>query len=252
LIRARALAVIGRIRARRGQGDPWAPLEEALALIGPWGDNQDLSPVYAARSEAAWLHGDKARAREEARRGLAQAVRHPHDAWWLGETAFWAWRARLIEQLPEAAAQPYLLHTTGMLHDAALLWQKLGCPYHQAQVLADSAQETDLRLSLELAHALGAQPLARYVRERLRAMGASQIARGPHRSTRQNPFHLSDREVEVLDLLGTELSNAQIAERLVLSPKTVEHHVAAIFRKLGVHDRVAAGHQARLTAHKDR
>jgi DNA-binding NarL/FixJ family response regulator len=250
VVRAKALAVIGRLRARRGHGDPWAPLDEALALIGPSGDTQDLCPTYAARSEAAWLQGDDARA--EARRGLAQAVLFPGDAWWLGEAGFWAWRAGLIEQLPDGSAQPYLLHAAGDHREAALAWQRVGCPYHQAQALTDSADEGELRHALELSHALGAQPLARLASGRLRAIGAVGIARGPRHSTRRNPLSLTDREVEVLTLLSDELSNAEIAERLVVSPKTVDHHVAAIFRKLGVHDRAAArDHAARLKL-KDR
>ncbi len=241
----------GRLRARRGHEDPWAPLDEALVLIGPSGDNQDLCPIYAARSEAAWLQGDGARASDESRRGLEQALRQPNDAWWLGDAAFWAWRAGLIEQLPDGVPQPYLLHAAGHHRQAGLAWQRVGCPYHQAQALADSTDEGDLRHSLELLHALGAQPLARRVRGRLHAIGAVGVARGPRHSTRRNPFSLTDREVEVLTLVSDELSNAEIAERLVVSPKTVDHHVAAIFRKLGVHDRAAARRQAAHFGVKD-
>jgi DNA-binding NarL/FixJ family response regulator len=50
----------------------------------------------------------------------------------------------------------------------------------------------------------------------------------------------------VLRLLGEGLTNAQIAERLVISPKTAEHHVARVFRKLGVRTRAeAAAYAAR-------
>jgi DNA-binding CsgD family transcriptional regulator len=51
---------------------------------------------------------------------------------------------------------------------------------------------------------------------------------------------LTRREEEVLALLGLGLSNAQIAARLFVSPKTVEHHVGHIFEKLGVKTRAAA------------
>jgi DNA-binding NarL/FixJ family response regulator len=49
---------------------------------------------------------------------------------------------------------------------------------------------------------------------------------------------LSPRELEVAALLHERLTNRQIAERLVLSPKTVENHVARIFEKLDVRSRV--------------
>ncbi|MEX1265030.1 MAG: LuxR C-terminal-related transcriptional regulator [Actinomycetota bacterium] len=127
----------------------------------------------------------------------------------------------------------------------------MGCPYHQAQALADSSDEADLRQSLALLNALDAQPLARVVRDRLRAIGARRIARGPHRSTRRNPARLTEREVEVLAHVSVGRSNAEIAERLVVSPKTVDHHVSAILRKLGVHDRATAARLAERLAMKD-
>jgi DNA-binding NarL/FixJ family response regulator len=55
-----------------------------------------------------------------------------------------------------------------------------------------------------------------------------------------NPANLTPRELEVLALLGDGLTNAEIAERLFLSEKTVGHHVSAILRKLGVANRVQA------------
>jgi DNA-binding CsgD family transcriptional regulator/tetratricopeptide (TPR) repeat protein len=240
VIRAKGLTVIGRLRARRGDANPWAPLDEAWSLVGPAGDSQDVVPTAAARTEAAWLQQDAARAAEEARRGLALATEHPDDTWLLGEAAYCAWKVGLIEQLPAGSPQPYLLHAAGRHRDAAIVWERLGCPYHQAQALADSSHEADLRQSLTLLHALDAQPLVRIVRERLRAIGARSISRGPRRSTRRHPAQLTERQVEVLAQLRDGRSNAEIAKRLVVSPKTVDHHVSAILRKLGVHDRVAA------------
>ena len=66
---------------------------------------------------------------------------------------------------------------------------------------------------------------------KLRAIGA-KVPRGARASTRSNVGGLTDREVEVLDLLDEGLRNAEIADRLHLSEKTVGHHVSAILAKL--------------------
>ncbi len=63
----------------------------------------------------------------------------------------------------------------------------------------------------------------------------------PPRETRANGIgELSRREREVLRLVAEGLGDAEIAERLVLSPHTVHRHVANILRKLGLHSRSAA------------
>ena len=55
--------------------------------------------------------------------------------------------------------------------------------------------------------------------------------------TRANAARLTARELEVATLLAGALTNAEIADRLVLSPKTVDHHVSAVLSKLGVSNR---------------
>ena len=71
-------------------------------------------------------------------------------------------------------------------------------------------------------------------------MGVSSVPRGRRPTTRANPAGLTDRQVQVLDLMAQGLSNREIASRLVISAKTVEHHVGAVLRKLGVHTREQA------------
>jgi DNA-binding NarL/FixJ family response regulator len=83
--------------------------------------------------------------------------------------------------------------------------------------------------------------------QRLRSLGVRDLPalrRGPQPSTRANPAGLTRREVEVLALVAAGLRNTEIAERLYLTPKTVGHHVSAIYAKLGVDTRTAAARAA--------
>jgi len=87
------------------------------------------------------------------------------------------------------------------------------------------------------------------LRRKLRAAGARGVPRGTRASTQANPHELTDRELEVVLLLCEGLKNSQIAERLCRSVRTVDHHLAAAFAKLGVSSRteaMAAAHRAGL------
>jgi DNA-binding NarL/FixJ family response regulator len=101
-----------------------------------------------------------------------------------------------------------------------------------------------LRRSLETFNSIAAEPAARMVARRLRTLGFQGVPRGRRASTRSNIANLTRRELEVVRLLAEGLRNAEIAERLFLSPKTVDHHVSAALTKLGVHTRGEAAREA--------
>jgi DNA-binding CsgD family transcriptional regulator/tetratricopeptide (TPR) repeat protein len=241
---ALALTVTGVVRARRGDTESWAPLDEALTLVEPSGELQRVAPVAAARAEAAWLEGEPEKIGPATDAAFNLAAERA-GAWPLGELACWRWRAGLLDAPPTGAAEPYALQIRGDWRRAAGLWQELGCPYEAALALADGDDESSLRTALEELQRLGASPATAIVARRLRGRGATGLPRGPRPATRQNPAALTPRELEVLELVAQGLRNTQIAERLYLSPRTVGHHVSAILRKLDVPTRGQASAEAR-------
>ncbi|MCY1138063.1 LuxR C-terminal-related transcriptional regulator [Actinoplanes sp. Pm04-4] len=242
LLRLLALSVLGLARARRGDRDRWAALDEALALTTGQTELQFLAPVATARAEAAWLDGRAAEVDEITSDVLGLAVER-NAAWVAGELA-WLRRLAGLPPVVVAAVDPYATQLAGEGRAAAARWKKLGCPYDAALALADFRDEADLRTALAEFHRLGARPAAAAIARRLREHGVRDVPRGPRAETERHPARLTRREAEVLTHLGQGESNAVIATRLYLSEKTVHHHVTAILRKLGVASRGQATSEA--------
>jgi DNA-binding CsgD family transcriptional regulator len=215
---APAVRVVATVELRRGGPQAQALVQRAWELAEPTGELQWTRPAAALRAEAAWLAGDHAGVDEATREVYATALEHGSE-WDVAELAAWRRRAGLLDEPDD---------------------REWGAPYDRALALCDAGDEQPLLEALALLDDLGATATARLVRRRLSAMGASRIPRGPRPSTRAHPEGLSARQAEVLALLGEGLTNAEVARRLFLTPKTVEHHVGAILRKLGVNSRAEA------------
>ena len=126
----------------------------------------------------------------------------------------------------------------------------LGMPHEEArarlalaEAVADAAPARavlEARAARDALARLGAAPDADRAAALLRRLGVSGRAAG------RGAEGLTPREAEVLGLLGAGLSNAEIADRLVISRKTAEHHVGRVLGKLGLRSRAeAAAHAVR-------
>ena len=238
-----ALVILALTRARRGDPDYAALLDEAWALARPTGEPTRCDQVALARAEAAWLAGDRDGVAQATDETLALAIERD---WSALIAALGAWRRRVgldCRAVP-VSSEPYTLEAAGEWERAAERWRELGCPYESALALAESGEEESLRRALDELQALGAKPAAAIVTRRLRERGARGLPRGPRVATQGNPAGLTAREVEVLALVAEGMRNGEIAARLVLSERTVGHHVGAILRKLGVATRAQAGAEA--------
>jgi DNA-binding CsgD family transcriptional regulator len=148
-----------------------------------------------------------------------------------------------VPELPDCP-EPWAAGLRGDWAAAAAGWAQVGDPYEQAWELAGSGAPKPTLEAVRLFDEMGATAAAALVRARLRELGVARMPRGPHASTRANPAGLTSRQVDVLTLLADGRTNAEIAARLVLSVRTVDHHVGTIFDKLGVSTRRAAARRA--------
>ena len=232
-----ALSVLGLARARRGDGDASAPIEEALAAALRTGELQRIGPASAAKAELAWLKGDHAElaAVTDGPLALARTCRAP---WVACELGYWRRQSGLSDELPEGrVGEPFRLAIEGDWAGSAAIWAELGCPYETALALAESDDDSVVLAAIDDLQQMGARPAAAIVARRLRERGVRGVPRGPRARTRENPAGLTARELEVLALLCEGVGNAELARRLVVSERTAGHHVSAVLRKLGVQSR---------------
>ena len=207
-------------------------LEQRLATLAS--DHPGAVTLLPLLVEAALAEGDVDAARDAATRLLALG----RD---LGRESVVA-AAELAAGRVAAAAgdEAALAH----LEVALAGFARLGMPHEEgrarlelAAALAPHAPEQaaeEGRRALTLLERLGALRDADRAAALLRSLG------GAGRSAPRLGGELTGREREVLELLAEGLSNAGIAERLVITPKTAEHHVGRILRKLGLKNRAEA------------
>ncbi len=228
-------------RVRRGHAGVLEDLLAARDLAAACGEACWQLPMATALAELAWLTDDPALADE----GVLSIYADTDGVqpWLRGELAVALARLGLLGAPPTDPPSPYREELEGDHRGAADAWRRTGCRYEAAVALASSDDPALLEEALTTFNELRAESAADRVRRRLRDVGGS-VVRGPRRTTRSHPAGLTAREAEVLAHLAEGLTNAQIAERLVLSQRTVDHHVSAVLAKLGVDNRADAVRRA--------
>jgi DNA-binding CsgD family transcriptional regulator len=264
--RALPLAVLADLRLRQGRSEEAERLLEGLedepAALAPLvrlalqrGDRalaralldrrEEDGDVLVLRGALALSEGDDAAAAaaaERLREVADVAAREDLRA----EAALLAGRAAASAA---ADGAPVLSRAASRLEEAVAGFGALQFPLEEARArlaLAEVQAAAGSPLALSTARAardgferLGARRDADQAAALLRTLGASGRT-----AARGDRDELTLREREVLSLLAAGLSNAEIAERLIIAPKTAEHHVGRVLAKLGVRSRAEAAAQA--------
>ncbi|MHA6731604.1 helix-turn-helix transcriptional regulator [Devosia sp. A369] len=243
LMRYPAATVLARLRIRRGDQPTGELMAELSRYLEKGMELQRLAAYAVVLAEQAWVgQGDS----NEALRQLKRAQDLATSRALFGELTFW--RHLLAPDTPPGdttgMAAPYRLYFAGDWRAGAAKWSALGAPYDQALALL-GGDEAAQHEALAIFQSLGANTVVQHVRRLMRRRGLKRIGRGPSRTTRANQAGLTEREMEVLHLLGRGCSNKAIAAQLDISPKTVDHHVTALLGKLDVASRGEATARAR-------
>lgn len=231
------------LAARRGEPVP-APVTGFISeFISNADELQRLTVHAASLAELAWLGRED---RDVALLALRRVVDRAENVALVPDSALWLHRIDPASPLgPLGDLAPcYRLEIEGDWAGAAQAWLALGAPFDAAMALSTGDPAARIQ-AVALLEGLGATATAERLRTDLRRDGIAMVPTGPRASTRQNPMGLTNRQLDVLRALNDGLSNADIAERLFVSPKTVDHHVSAILAKLDVATRGEAAALAR-------
>ena len=234
-----AKTVLTELAVRSGAPD--AP--ERLADVGAQADRtaepQRIAPVLELTAEWALLSGTPPPV--ERLGELLDQIRPPGR--FATRVAAWAAVAGIDVSLGKHQPGPHAAMARRDWRAAADAFGEVGWTYDRALMLSLLDDEESLAEALGIARGLGAEPLAKRVTRRMRELGI-RVPHGPREVTVANPAGLTARQLEVLALLAGGLTNAEIADRLVVSPRTAEHHVAAVLTKLGAPTRRDAARRA--------
>ena len=194
--------------------------------------------MMIALLEYEWVSAKKIITEEELKLCI-ELVQKGRNIFLNSEFDFWLQKARSVEIGLAELYEPYKELKEGNSSAAVIFWEQLGCQYEKAFALSDG-EEDDKRKALIIFEDLGADEVCQKIKMEMRAGGIKKIPRGLRESTKANPAGLTNRELDIIQLMQKAIQNKEIASTLFISPKTVDHHISSILFKLDVNSRSKA------------
>ncbi|OCX51950.1 hypothetical protein BEL04_18290 [Mucilaginibacter sp. PPCGB 2223] len=242
VIKIGALTVKGKIKMRRGNPESLQYLSKAKVLAFETMELQRIAPVLASLLEYEWITGKNIIEPDIIDRTL-NILKNVDPAFENNELVFWMFKARKKKVQLKDTFEGYHAQNKKQIQNIAALWEGLGCAYEQALILFDG-NDVDKRKAINIIQKLGADAVYQKMKTEMRTSGIKSIPRGIRESTRSNKAYLTTRELDILALLKEGLQNREIAGRLFISAKTVDHHISSILLKLNVNNRIKAVQEA--------
>ncbi|HKH62861.1 MAG TPA: AAA family ATPase [Flavitalea sp.] len=236
------LNVVSTIKMRRGDPDALPLMLEGAKKAFDTTELQRIVPSLISLLEYEWLTGKLVIKTEDLQiiKGMIEQSIYNIEK---NEFVFWLQKARKQHLLLSNVDDSYDVSTVIKARNAAALWEKAGCPYRQALTLFEGTDD-DKRKAISIVHELGATAVYEKMKMEMRNSGIKSIPRGMRKSTQSNPALLTSRELDVLYLLKEGMQNKEIAAKLYISGKTVDHHISSILFKLDVNSRTKAVNEA--------
>ena len=242
IVRTIVLVVDATVKMRKGEQDALRQLTEAKTMASQSMESQRILPVLSAILEYEWITGSVV-----IDNNILDAVKAKIECsetiYGNEEFVFWLKKARKQKLTPKNINNGYETDRQTSALKAAAFWEKAGNPYEEALALFET-NDDNKRRAISIVQQLGATAVYERMKFEMRRSGIKNIPRGIRKTTQSNPEFLTDRELDVLRLLHEGLHNKEIAARLFISAKTVDHHISSILYKLEVNSRTKAVHEA--------
>ena len=241
LVKLVTLGILTRLDMRYARYEQAAELiQEGKELAKNTGELQRIIPLLTAELELCWLTGRPVPL-EELEQVENTYFSGPGSPWYYSDLMYWKKKCGLPtfnnSKIPYVSG--YKPDLEGDWNAAAETWKAIGCPYELALSLLEGG-EREQKQGLQMLDDLGAVATTNMFRGKMKLKGVKHVSRGPRESTLNNPGQLTGRQIDILNLLRDGLQNKEIADKLFISPKTVDHHISAILSKLEVNSRAKA------------